>query len=424
MKYSNDMKNLKNSEPENVLSISDVNRLVKRKVESEPSLNDIWIRGEISNFTHHASGHMYLSLKDKNAQLRCVMFRRFAQTLREKPAEGAEVLAYGSLSVYEKRGEYQFYIRYMQPAGMGALFLEFEKLKKKLAAEGLFDTEKKRPLRRFPKRIAVVTSPTGAAVRDVINVITRRYPALEVTVVPAIVQGEEAPASLRRALARAAGLPGVETILLVRGGGSIEDLWGFNDEALARDVAACPVPVVSGVGHETDFTICDFVADLRAPTPSAAAEISVPDLAEIIAGLNNVENRLLRMSKDSVRYYKSRIDTVTATVSYRRLLDQIDRKRQYLDDLFNVARRQIRYDFKSLSDRLDSLGKQLNGLDPGRVLERGYSVTRDAKTGRIIRSAKKIRNGQLLEVSLSDGEIKARADLEADAAQGALEFDQ
>ncbi len=422
MDYSN-RKSAAGSEPENVLTVTDVNRHVKRNIESDPGLNDVWIKGEISNFTHHASGHMYFSLKDKNAQIRCVMFSRFAGTLREKPKAGAEVLAYGSVSVYEKRGEYQLYIRYMQPAGMGALFLEFEKLKKKLAAEGLFDSERKSEIPKFPKRIAVVTSPTGAAVRDVINVISRRYPAVEVTIAPAVVQGDAAPASIRAALAKAAQLPRLDTILIVRGGGSIEDLWGFNDESLARDIAACTVPIISGVGHETDFTIADFVSDLRAPTPSAAAEVSVPDLTELVAGLNNVENRLLRITKDSIRYFNTRIDTVSATVSYRRLLDEIDRKRQYLDDLMNVAKKQLVYDCRSLRERIESLGKQLNGLDPKRVLQRGYSVTRDARTGKIIRSVKSVKNGQLLNVSLGDGDILTRADLKANESQGALDFD-
>jgi len=218
-----------NANGERTIDVAGLTRLIKQLIEGAPALNNVRVRGEISNFTHHAHGHMYFSLKDENAQVRAVMFQRYAETLRFKPEDGLEVVVFGSVSVYEKRGEYQLYVRHLQPAGIGALYIQFEKLKKKLEEEGLFAPERKREIPKFPRRIAVVTSPTGAAVRDVINIISRRFPAVEIIIVPALVQGDDSAASVRAALSRAQNIPEVDTILLVRGGGSIEDLWGFND---------------------------------------------------------------------------------------------------------------------------------------------------------------------------------------------------
>jgi len=410
-------------DPENVISVSQLTSTVKTLLESSPGLTDIWVRGEISNFTHHSSGHMYFSLKDSDAQVRAVMFRRYSQALKALPEEGMEVVAYGSVGIYEKRGEYQLYVRYMQPAGVGALFLQFEKLKKKLMEEGLFEEDLKKPIPFFPSRIAVVTSPTGAAVRDVINVISRRCPAVEVTVVPATVQGMEAPASIRKALGRAAGLPGVDTILLVRGGGSIEDLWGFNDEALARDISKCPMPVVSGVGHETDFTIADFVADLRAPTPSAAAEIAVPDLFELKGKISDAGIRIRRHASDLVRYHRSTLETAGASLSIPRLLEQIDRRRQHIDDIQQATLSQLRYRISSLKDRLEHSEQNLRALDPRNVMERGFAICASPRTGKVIKSVKSVSHGMLLEVTLKDGAFPARADLKTNRDQISLEFD-
>jgi exodeoxyribonuclease VII large subunit len=416
-------KSQREQESESALSVTEITRRIRGAIESDPLLANVSVKGEISNFTRHTNGNLYFSLKDEGAQIRAVMFQRFAATLRFKPEEGLGVVAIGGVSVYEKRGEYQLYIRYMQSAGVGALYMRFEQLKKKLDAEGLFDPARKKELPRFPRRIAVVTSPTGAAVRDVINIISRRFPAVEVTVIPALVQGEEAPRSLRAALARAAALPDVDTILLVRGGGSIEDLWGFNDEALARDIVACVVPIVSGVGHETDFTIADFVADLRAPTPSAAAELSVPDLNELRLKLRSTESTLDRRLLDLVRYYRSRLATAAATLSMARLLEQIDRRRQALDDVLGGLKKNWKYLSEKNGKKIDHVEEQLVALDPRRVLERGYAICSDAASGRVVRSVSQVKHGKLLRVTLQDGDFVSRADLKEQTSQTALDFD-
>ncbi|MFA6450657.1 MAG: exodeoxyribonuclease VII large subunit [bacterium] len=412
----------KNGE-ENILSISAVNGIIKRTLEDSPSLTNIRVRGEISNFTHHANGHMYFSLKDENAQIRGVMFQRYAGTLRFKPEDGLEVVALGSVSVFEKRGEYQFYVRHMQPAGIGALYLQFEKLKQKLQSEGIFDPSRKKLIPRFPQKIAVVTSPTGAAVRDVINIITRRFPSVEVIIVPALVQGADAPRSVRAALKRAQNIPEINTILLVRGGGSIEDLWGFNDEQLARDIAASKIPIISGVGHETDFTISDFAADLRAPTPSAAAEIAVPDLNELRLKLRSTQERLNRRLLDLARFYRSRVETMSVTLAPTRILDLIDRRRQLLDDYSKEMK-------KGCSRLIDTNRKQvlhveekLAAIDPRRVLARGFAICEDQKTGRVVRSVAQVKHGAPMRVTLHDGSFSARPDLKTNPNQTGLDLD-
>lgn len=419
----NDLKSGNESKADPVLTVTEITRRIKHAIEGDPSLANLQVKGEISNFTRHSNGNLYFTLKDEGAQIRAVMFQRYAATLRFKPEEGLDVVAFGSVNVYEKRGEYQLYARYMQPAGIGALYLKFEQLKKKLEAEGLFDPSRKKKLPRFPRRIAVVTSPTGAAVRDVINVISRRYPAVEVTVVPAIVQGDEAPGSLRRALAAAARLPDVDTILLVRGGGSIEDLWAFNDELLARDIASCGVPVVSGVGHETDFTIADFVADLRAPTPSAAAELAVPDLGELRLKMRNMESLLDRRLLELDRYYRSRLETISASLSPSKFLNLIDRRRQILDDFFGDMKKHWKYAAETGRKRIAHIEDQLTALDPRRVLERGYAICADARSGRVIKSVSQVKHGGMLRISVSDGDFNSRADLNPETNQASLDFD-
>ena len=389
------------------LTVTQVTRQIKSAIEEQPELRHVWVRGEISNFTRHSSGHWYFNIKDANSQIRAVMFRRNVQTVRDNIQEGQEVLALGSITVYEKRGEYQLYVTAMRAAGLGALFQEFEKLKKKLEAEGLFDEERKRPIPTLPAKLAVVTSPTGAAVRDVVNIITRRFPALELTVVPALVQGEGAPESIRAALKRAAALPGVDTILLVRGGGSIEDLWGFNDEALARDIAACPVPVISGVGHETDFTISDFVSDLRAPTPSAAAERAVPELAALRDQAKYVSGRLARAVSGRVQYENQRLRTFSTVLSIRQLRDMVRQKKQTLDDLESSAVVHLRHRLESMRMSVSGIGDRLEALNPMAVLGRGYAVLRNAGTGKLVASIQDVSEGNEITATIKDGSLRA-----------------
>jgi len=412
-----------NSADSKILSVSGVNKLIKLTLENEPLLSEIRVRGEISNFTRHASGHLYFSLKDANAQIRSVMFMRNAGALKFRPEDGLEVIADGSIGVFEKRGEYQLYVRDMQPAGVGALYLQFEKLKQKLQKEGLFDPDRKKEIPKFPRRIAVVTSPTGAAVRDVINIITRRFPAIDIIVVPALVQGADAPASIIAALKRALALLEIDTILLVRGGGSIEDLWGFNDENLAREIAAAKIPIISGVGHETDFTIADFAADLRAPTPSAAAEIAVPDMNELRMKLDSIHAHLLRRLTDLARYYRSRLETSSVKLSTDRILDFIDRRRELLDDYSKNSKKNLLRMVDTHRRTVSHLEEKLAAIDPRRVLARGFSICEDHQSGKLIRSVAQIKQSTVLRVTLQDGAIVAKPDLKTNPAQKLLDLE-
>lgn len=412
-----------NSADSKILSVSGVNKLIKLTLENEPLLSEIRVRGEISNFTRHASGHLYFSLKDANAQIRSVMFMRNAGALKFRPEDGLEVIADGSIGVFEKRGEYQLYVRDMQPAGVGALYLQFEKLKQKLQKEGLFDPDRKKEIPKFPRRIAVVTSPTGAAVRDVINIITRRFPAIDIIVAPALVQGAEAPASIIAALKRALALPEIDTILLVRGGGSIEDLWGFNDENLAREIAAAKIPIISGVGHETDFTIADFAADLRAPTPSAAAEIAVPDMNELRMKLDSTHAHLLRRLTDLARYYRSRLETSSVKLSTDRILDFIDRRRELLDDYSKNSKKNLLRMVDTHRRTVSHLEEKLAAIDPRRVLARGFSICEDHQSGKLIRSVAQIKQSTVLRVTLQDGTIVAKPDLKTNPSQKLLDLE-
>ena len=281
-------------------SVSEVTAQIRTLLEQEPAFQNLYIQGEVSNFSRASSGHIYFTLKDDSAQLGCVIWRSAAYRLDYTPRSGDQVVAHGYIGVYERGGRYQFYVDRVQPAGRGALYEEFERLKRQLEAEGLFDTVCKRPLPTFPRRIGVVTSPTTAALRDVLNVLRRRYPLAEVLLAPTLVQGETAPPGIVAALAALNAREDVDVILVVRGGGSIEDLWAFNDERVARAIAGSRLPVVSGVGHETDFTLADFAADVRAPTPSAAAEVVSVDLAEVRAAIAQTVNRLDRASRSAL----------------------------------------------------------------------------------------------------------------------------
>lgn len=389
------------------ITISELTHQIKNAIEQEPELQSVWVRGEISNFKRHTSGHLYFNLKDENSQIRAVMFNRYAAMVRAPIQDGLEVLALGSVSVYEKRGEYQLYVTALRAAGLGALHLEFERLKAKLEAEGLFDPARKRPIIALPRRIAVVTSPTGAAVRDVVNIITRRFPAVELTIVPSLVQGDEAPAALRRALARAALLRDVDTILLVRGGGSIEDLWAFNDEKLARDIAACPVPVISGVGHETDFTIADFVADMRAPTPSAAAERAAPEFAALRQDRAQAARRLLRATRNRVLFEKQRLHTFAAALSARNMKNLINQRRQTIDDLTGAMQMRLLHKQQTSRQQLHGLGLRLHALDPMGVLGRGYAVLKNTRTQKLITSTAGAKQGDEIDAVLKDGRIRS-----------------
>lgn len=387
------------------MTVSALNEYVRSLLAKSPLLSDVTVRGEISNFTfHRASGHLYFSLKDADGVLSAVMFRAAAQKLRFQPETGMKVLARGSVSVFVRDGRYQLYVTAMEPDGIGSLYLAFEQLKKKLEGEGLFDEKRKKPLPPMPSRIGVITSPTGAAVRDIIQILGRRYPYAEVILYPALVQGAEAPAVLRAGVAYFNQTRSVDVVIIGRGGGSFEDLYAFNDELLARAIAASVIPVVSAVGHETDFTICDFVADCRAPTPSAAAELVVPDLQEVLLGLQNTGSRMRQATLHALSIYRKTIADLAARPVlsrpdglYReqnmRLLSIGERLHHLMCQRLTVARGRFR-----------EAAAGLDALNPLAVLLRGYGVAYDQE-GRVVSTAKALSKGEAFRFCLHDGEV-------------------
>lgn len=418
----------KDSNAPKVLSVTELTRRVRAALEGQ--FGEIWVRGEISNYRRQASGHHYFTLKDDGSQLPCVLFAGAARSLRGlRLADGMQAQAFGELTVYEARGQYQLVVQLVQEEGLGALQARFEALKAKLAAEGLFDAARKRPLPKFPARVGVVTSPSGAAIRDFLKVIHRRMPGVEVVIAPVRVQGRGAAAEIAGAVAELAGTP-VDLIVVTRGGGSLEDLWEFNEEAVARAVAVSPIPVVSAVGHEIDFTLSDFAADLRAPTPSAAAEMIVPDAAELLGG---VAQRVLRMQREcagAIRHYRARVEGHARSALFRepgrivrdrmQRLDLVDESlrrvvqaavRRYRDRLAHAVAvdrmaGMLRRRLAQRRDRLAAVEALLQTLSPDATLARGYSITFDAD-GRVVRSARGLEPGAVLRSQFADGEVES-----------------
>ena len=388
-------------------TVSSLTHYIQGLLEDSPSLQDVWLTGEISNFTRASSGHLYFTLKDAQAAINCVMWRTDALRLSWKPAHGAAVLAHGRVSVYAAQGRYQLYVDRLQPAGQGDLHARFEALRDRLRAEGLFDAERKEPLPAFPRVLGIVTSPQAAALRDVLHVLRRRYPLAHVLLAPTLVQGDQAPPQIVAALQALDAHEEVDTILLVRGGGSLEELWAFNDERVARAIAACRHPVVSGVGHETDFTIADFVADLRAPTPSAAAELAVPDQAELRERIGALGTRLTWHIE--YRLERGRRDLEQQERALHRLSPQarIDARRQQMDDLARQANRVLAHSLALRRAELAGLEARLVALSPLATLERGYAVVRRADTGAVVRSVDQVAAGDPLVIRVHDGEFDA-----------------
>ena len=385
-----------------MISVSELNEYLRMSMDSDPILCNIFVRGEISNFTnHYKTGHFYFSLKDDGALVRAVMFRSYASRLAFLPENGMKVILHGRVSVFPRDGQYQIYVDDMQPDGLGTLRLAFEQLRRKLEGEGLFDPARKRSLPQIPSRIGVITSPTGAAVRDILQILGRRYPAATPILYPALVQGSGAPASLIAGLDCFARHVPVDLIIIGRGGGSEEDLFAFNDEALARAVAASPVPVISAVGHETDFTICDFVADLRAPTPSAAAELAVPDVATLQGTLLAAENRLTAL-------IKARLTEARATVARLAEAGALSSPRYYLEEkrlnvafleraLMAATERRV----TASRNAFTALCAKLETLDPLRVLTRGYAAVFDPDNRPVTR-AEGLSKGDRLYIRFAD----------------------
>ena len=388
------------------ISVSELNDYIKSIIDGDYALGRLSIRGEISNFTAHRSGHFYFSLKDENSLIRAVMFRSYTGGLRFRPESGMKVIATGSVSVFVRDGQYQLYVTDMQPDGIGALWLAYEQLKKKLAAEGLFDEARKRPLPKFPRRVGVITSPTGAAVRDIINITGRRYPSAEIALYPAEVQGDGAVPSLITGLRYFNAFSAADVIIIGRGGGSIEDLWAFNDETLAREIVASEIPVISAVGHVTDFTICDFVADLRAPTPSAAAELAVPDQHTLLADLHAINARLKECLLKKTELYRARIDAIRA----RRVFDTPDillaEKQNRLSSDAEALEHSLTELLNTKKNQLAVLTAKAEVLSPLSVLSRGYTVTED-KNGVIVKSKEQLCEGDVLTTHFCDGSVSS-----------------
>lgn len=387
-------------------TVTEITRYLASLIGSDPFLQRVWIRGEISNFTHHTSGHMYFTLKDDGARIRAVMFRGQNRSLKFLPGNGMMVVAQGSVSLYEKGGDYQLYVEWMEPAGIGALNLAFEQMKERLNQEGLFDPARKRPLPKLPQKIALITSPTGAAIRDLIQVLRRRRPHLDILVIPAVVQGEEAPDSLVAALRLAGRLRELDLIIIGRGGGSLEELWAFNEESVARAIAASPHPVISAVGHETDFTIADFVADLRAPTPSAAAELAVPDQRELEMGVWRLNERLVRAEE---RYLERNRRTVEQLL-LRPVLNRPERwirlLQQHLDETEGQLRRVFPHLLQERQLHLRNLLGKLDALSPLATLSRGYSIARSLPNEDVLMDVSQVQPGDKVAVRLARGEIR------------------
>lgn len=442
---------MQNPNQQNVLSVKDLTRYIKMKLEGDSVLQDVWVRGEISNFTHHSSGHMYFTLKDADSRVKCIMFASNNQRLAFIPRDGSKVIARGNISVFERDGQYQMYVTQMQQDGIGNLYLAFERLKKKLGDEGLFTQERKRPIPKFPRAVGVITSPTGAAVRDIVTTLQRRFPAVPILLYPVLVQGAQAAPSIVRAI-EAMNRHGEADVLIVgRGGGSLEELWAFNEEMVARCIAASAIPVISAVGHETDFTIADFAADLRAATPTAAAELAVPHYLELKQHIAHLSQRLLKGLSAQLNVGRERLNRLRRSPVLTQPQRQLQEPAQRLDRLreqlafrlrrrlsdsreaamrlerklsahnpkqqLGFARKRVEVARHQLVQSMQAAAKetrqrwytqlrQLDALSPLKVMQRGYSLVYDEKQKRIIKSIEQVQPGDMVRIRLTDGKLE------------------
>ena len=387
-------------------SVTQLNEYVRMLLDGNAVLSDIWIKGEISNFTNHRTGHMYFSVKDAGASVRVVMFKAHAARLKFEPRDGMKVLLHGRVSAYVPGGQYQFYADLMEADGLGSLYLAFEQCKARLQAEGLFDPARKKQIPRLPGRVGIITSPTGAAIRDIINVTGRRYPQGELLIFPSLVQGEQAAAYLAGGIRYFNRAQNVDVIIIGRGGGSIEDLWAFNDERLAREIAASAIPVISAVGHETDFTICDFVADLRAPTPSAAAELVFPDRLALKAELEARLARIGALTLSGVQARKRQLQTLSASRALRSPATVLAEKQMRVDELWLRLQSAGQQMTERKKQTLGAAVGKLEALSPLAVLQRGYAVATD-RDGGVATSASAFEVGQSMTVRFADGAVNA-----------------
>ncbi len=391
------------------LKVSELNRYIKGLIHGDPRLRDLWVAGELSNFKHHRSGHMYFTLKDGNSALRCVYFRRENARCTFQPSDGMEVLLNGNISVYEPGGVYQLYVSEMEPAGMGSLYLAYEQMKARLEEEGLFRVEHKKALPFLPKKIGLVTSPTGAALQDMLATIEKRFPHLEVLVVESLVQGSTAARDLVRAISLLDKRNDLDLIILARGGGSIEDLWPFNEEIVARAIFEAKKPLISAVGHETDFTIADFVADYRAATPTAAAAAAVPDYEEMVIRLKQLGDRAALSLKRKMLGEKQTLDNIVSDRFLNLPTKRVKNARETLQQLESGLSREIGRFLQYKGMKLGALQDKLESYSPLQVMNRGYSFCRDEENN-IVRSVKNIKTGSLLNLNFTDGLVRCRAE--------------
>jgi exodeoxyribonuclease VII large subunit len=394
----------------NALTVSELNRYIKDLVARDVILSGLWVKGEISNFKSHYSGHFYFTLKDEKSVLKCVMFRSNASSVVFVPEDGMKVIIRGYISVFERDGQYQLYAEEMQPDGIGALYIAYEKLKNKLQAEGLFDADKKKKLPYIPRSIGVVTSSTGAVIRDIINVLSRRFYNVNLKLYPVQVQGEQAAGQIAAAIRRFNELDNVDVIIVGRGGGSLEDLWPFNEEIVARSIYDSHIPVISAVGHETDFTICDFVADVRAPTPSAAAELAMPERSVVENRLDGLKMRLRNAINKKTSMERLTLKRLEGSVAFKQPYNRIYQNRMLLD----VQRRYMEKALEALKseyrNRLSLLAARLDTLSPLSSLARGYCIVRSEKDDTLIKSVYSVSPGDRIEVSLTDGKLDCTVD--------------
>lgn len=388
-----------------VITVSQLNRYVKMLLQEDAALTPVYVSGEISNFVnHYKSGHLYFSLKDENALVKAVMFRTYAARLAFRPEGGMKVIVRAKASVYEKDGTFQLYVEDMQPDGVGALQIAYEQLKKRLQEEGLFDAARKKALPPFPTRIGVITSPTGAAVRDILNILARRYPPAQVVFLPVLVQGEGAPPQLVAALERMNREKAADVLIIGRGGGSLEELWAFNDERVCRAVAASEIPVISAVGHETDFTLCDFAADLRAPTPSAAAELAVPDATELFLSLRQTQVQLTVLMRSRLEKVRTELQILHRQKALSSPTYYVEQMAMQLDLLTRSFEHSAKTALQDAHAQLSALAAKLDALSPLKVLSRGYAMAR-TDGGRLVTSVIDICKGDTLYMDMCDGTL-------------------
>jgi exodeoxyribonuclease VII large subunit len=385
-------------------TVAELTGYIRELFEIDYRLQDVLVAGEISNFTQARSGHLYFTLKDDKAQLKCVMWRSSAERLRFRPGDGDAVVAYGRISVYEAGGAYQLYAESLEPAGRGNLALAFEQLKEKLADEGLFDEEFKQPIPKFPRKLGIVTSADAAALRDILNVLYRRWPLVSVLIAPTLVQGKDAPAQIVSAIEWLDGRNDIDTLIVARGGGSIEDLWAFNDEGVARAIFAAQHPVITGVGHETDFTIADFVSDLRAPTPSAAAELAVPDWMEVGAYVRGLQNSISAELLAIIAEKQQIVTSLNRSLGHLSPGKALDNNRQRVDILAERLERTIQRRVDFLKTRVEIVDARLQAVSPLGTLARGYAIVR-RQDGVVVRHVDEAAAGETLQVMVTDGEF-------------------